>query len=254
MAPFIAASRRIFAILVLFAIAACSTVDGDGMTPEGIYDPFEAQNRKVHAFNQTVDSAFVRPTAVGYTTVIPDEIEDSIVNFSRNLQSPSVVVNSVLQGNLTNAGVGVIRFGINSVLGLAGLFDVAADFGIDRRGTDFGETLHVWGVGEGAYLELPLLGPSNQRDAVGTVVDFFTNPLSYVGLESPEKYVSGGAAIAREMILRGRFSDSVDGVLYDSADSYAQLRLIATQNRRFELGQEDESTEIDPFALDTEGF
>lgn len=254
MAFFLAASRRISALLVVLSVSACSPVDGDGMTPDGIYDPFEKQNRRMHAFNRTVDQALLRPTAVGYSGVIPDGIEDSIVNFSRNLQSPSIVVNSLLQGDVPGAGLGVIRFGINSVLGLAGLFDAATDFGLPQHETDFGETLHVWGVGEGAYIELPLLGPSNQRDTTGKLVDFFTNPLSYVGLDGPAQYVSLGAGIARGMSTRGRYVDSVDGVLYDSADSYSQTRLIATQNRRFELGQEDESAEIDPFALDTEGF
>ena len=112
----------------------------------------------------------------------------------------------------------------------------------------------MWGAGEGAYIELPLLGPSNQRDSVGLLVDFFTNPLSYVGLDSPEKYFSAGTRIARGLSTRGRFSDTVDSVLYDSADSYAQGRLIGSQNRRFELGDEDATAEIDPFALDTEGF
>lgn len=254
MARFFAASRRISALLLIFEVAACSTVDGDGMTADGIYDPFETQNRRVHEFNRNVDQALLRPTAVGYSSVIPDDIEDRIVNFSRNLQSPSIVVNSLLQGDVPGAGLGVVRFAVNSVLGLAGLFDAATDFGIPQHETDFGETLHVWGVGEGAYIELPLLGPSNQRDTTGLLVDFFTNPLSYVGLDGPASYVSLGAGVARGMSSRGRYVDSVDGVLYGSADSYSQARLIATQNRRFELGQEDASAEIDPFALDTEGF
>ncbi len=254
MAFFLSANRLVITLLLMLAVAACSTVDGDGMTPDGIYDPFENQNRRMHEFNRTVDQTLLRPTAVGYSGVIPDEIEDSIVNFSRNLQSPSIVVNSLLQGDIPGAGLGVIRFGINSVLGLAGLFDAATDFGVPQHATDFGETLHVWGVGEGAYLELPLLGPSNQRDTTGMIVDFVTNPLSYVGLDGPAQYVSLGAGIARGISTRGRYVDSVDGILYESADSYSQTRLIATQNRRFELGQENASAEIDPFALDTEGF
>ena len=146
-----------------------------------------------------------------------------------------------------------MRFVINSTLGFGGLFDVASDFGIEDHETDFGETLHVWGAGEGAYVELPFLGPSTQRDAVGKVVDLFTNPLSYT-LDDPESYYGPVASVASGLGNRGRFSDTIDSILYDSADSYAQARLIYLQNRRFELGQEDQGAEIDPFELDTSGF
>lgn len=254
MVLFSSASRSFLVAFMVLTVSACSAVDGDAISQNGVFDPYEKQNRKVHEFNRSIDQALVRPTALGYTVIIPDEIEDSISNFSRNLSSPSIVINSLLQGNLRGAGIGVLRFATNSTLGLAGLFDAATDFGIQEHDTDFGETLHVWGASEGAYIELPFFGPSNQRDAVGMFVDFFTNPLSYVGLDSPEKYFSGGARIARGLSSRGRFSDTVDSILYESADSYAQARLIGTQNRRFELGDEEASAEIDPFALDTEGF
>ena len=254
MALFSSACRSICATVLFLTVAACTAVDGDAMTADGIYDPYEAQNRHVHAFNRDMDKVFVRPISIVYTTVLPDEIEDSVNNFSRNLSSPSIVVNSILQGDLRGAGIGTVRFATNSTLGLLGLFDAASDFGVPEHDTDFGETLYVWGVGEGAYLELPLYGYSNQRDAVGVLVDFFTNPLSYVGLDSPEKYVSGGTRVARAFSERGRFADTVDSILYDSADSYAQTRLIGTQILRFELGDEGADTQNDPFSLDTEGF
>ena len=83
---------------LFLTVAACTAVDGDAMTADGIYDPYEAQNRHVHAFNRDMDKVFVRPISIVYTTVLPDEIEDSVNNFSRNLSSPSIVVNSILQG------------------------------------------------------------------------------------------------------------------------------------------------------------
>ncbi len=223
------------------------------MSPDGVYDPYERQNRKVHAFNRGLDRAIVRPAAIGYSTILPDEIEDSVGHFAKNLGQPSVVVNSVLQGDFRGAGISTVRFLTNSVLGIGGLFDVATDFDVPQHDTDFGETLYVWGVGEGAYLELPVLGPSTQRNTAGKVVDLFTNPLSYT-LESPEAYYGTIAGVASGLGTRGRFSDTVDSILYESADSYAQARLIYLQNRRFELGDGEAATEIDPFALDTEGF
>lgn len=220
---------------------------------DGIYDPYEERNRQVHMFNKQVDRNLIRPVALGYTTVMPDEFEDSVRNFATNFGQPSVTVNSLLQGDLRGAGISVSRFLINSTLGFGGLFDVASDFGVERHDTDFGETLHVWGAEEGVYLEAPFFGPTTTRDSVGRVVDFFTNPLSYE-LDDPERY-SGTAARATSRVGdRGRYADTIDSVLYDSADSYAQARLLYLQNRRFELGIADEGAEIDPFALDTEGF
>ncbi len=220
---------------------------------DGIHDPYETRNRQVHAFNKELDRSLIRPVAVGYSAAMPDEFEDSISNFATNFGQPSVTVNSLFQGDLRGAGISVSRFLINSTLGLGGLFDVASDFGVERHDTDFGETLHVWGVKEGAYAEVPLLGPTTTRDSVGRIVDFFTNPLSYE-LDDPERYSGTVASATARIGDRGRYAETIDSILYDSADSYAQTRLIYLQNRRFELGIADESAEIDPFDLDTEGF
>lgn len=238
--------------LALSFLAACGA--GHDRDPsDGIHDPYEDANRKTHAFNKTLDRALVRPAARGYSSILPDEIEDSVGHFATNLGQPSVAVNSLLQGDLRGTGIATSRFLINTVLGIGGLFDAASDFGVEEHDTDFGETLYVWGVGEGPYVELPVLGPSSARETTGWVVDLFTNPLSYA-LDSPEKYYSTGASVAKRLSDRGRYSDTVDSILYESADSYAQARLIYMQNRRFELGAEDASAEIDPFELDTEGF
>ena len=240
-------------IIALILLGACSPQRDVSSAATGIHDPYERQNRGVHAFNRKLDRAIVRPAGQGYTSVLPDEVEDSVSNFASNLGEPSNVVNNLLQGRLKNVGISTSRFVINTVLGLGGLFDAASEFGVAEVDTDFGETLHVWGVGEGTYLELPVAGPSTQRDTAGMVVDLFTNPLSYFW-DSPEQYYSPLAGGASRIGDRGRFADTIDGILYESADSYAQARLIYLQNRRFELGQEDAASEIDPFALDTEGF
>lgn len=239
-------------VLALGVLAGCAG-GADRDLNDGISDPYETGNRKVHRFNRGLDKALVRPAARGYTSVLPDEIEDSVGNFATNLGTPSVAVNSLLQGDLRGTGISVARFLVNSTLGIGGLGDAATDFGIPKHDTDFGETLYKWGVAEGAYVELPALGPSTQRDAAGKVVDLFTNPLSYV-VDSPESFYGTAASVAARLGDRGRYSDTIDSILYDSADSYAQARLIYLQNRRFELGAEDQSSEIDPFELDTEGF
>ncbi|MEM8578611.1 MAG: VacJ family lipoprotein [Pseudomonadota bacterium] len=240
--------RLIAAFVILAVLGACSGGPG-GVQPGGINDPYEASNRKIHAFNRSLDRGLVRPAARGFTTVLPDDIEDSVGNFATNLAQPSVVVNSVLQGDFRGAGLSTVRFLTNSVLGFGGLFDAAAEFNLPEHDTDFGETLHVWGVGEGAYVELPVLGPSTTRDTVGRVVDLFTNPLTY-NLPEPERYYSTGAAVASRLSDRGRFTDTVDSILYESADSYAQARLIYLQNRRFELGAQTDDSSLDPYSDD----
>jgi phospholipid-binding lipoprotein MlaA len=126
--------------------------------------------------------------------------------------------------------------------------DVAEMAGISEVDTDFGETLHVWGVGEGTYVETPFRGPATQRDAVGRLVDFFTNPLSYAASSSTNE-VRLGARVVKVIGDRGRFSDTVDSILYDSADSYAQSRLIYLQSRRFALGRSEEPNYDDPYDL-----
>ena len=245
-------AATIAGLVATLILAGCS--GGMDRNPgDGIHDPYETRNRKVHAFNKELDRDLIRPLAIGYSRAMPDEFEDSIGHFATNLGQPSVTVNSLLQGDLRGAGISFSRFLINSTLGFGGLFDVASDFGVEQHDTDFGETLHVWGAEEGAYVEAPLFGPSTTRDSIGRVVDFFTNPLSYE-LDDPERYTPPAASALAGIGDRGRYSETVDSILYDSADSYSQARLIYLQNRRFQLGIGDESTEIDPFALNTEGF
>ena len=241
------------ALLLCGMLAACATPSPEQQASGEIFDPYEDRNRSIHAFNRGVDQALFRPASKGYVTVVPPEIVTSFSNFAENLSMPGQMVNAVLQGDLPTAGHALMRFATNTVLGFGGLADPASEFAIKPVDTDFGETLHVWGFKEGAYVELPFFGPSNTRDATGLLVDFFTNPLSYAE-HNPADNISAYAEIVRRMGDRGNYSDTVDAILYESADSYAQLRRIYLQNRRFELGQEDKSSEIDPFELDTEGF
>lgn len=246
--------RGAAALLVLLFVGACATSNGDPLSPDGINDPYEAQNRGIHEFNLVVDRAFVRPVGVGYTNAVPDGIEDSISNFAYNLAEPSNVVNSLLQGDLRGAGLSAGRFVVNTTLGFGGLINATNELGIEENNTDFGETLYVWGVAEGAYIELPFLGPSTQRETVGKFVDLFTNPINYVWDNRNRAFYLTPAGLASGLSTRGRFTATIDSILYDSADSYAQSRLIYLQNRRFKLGDGESGEQIDPFALDTEGF
>lgn len=235
---------RIGAGLALFlAIAGCS------VAPEGvsIHDPYEAANRRTHAFNKGLDTALVRPMSNG-VALLPEEATDTVLNFASNLSLPGMVLNGLLQADLEGVATNTARFLLNSTFGIGGLFDPASRVGLYAETTDFGETLAVWGVPEGAYVELPFYGSSTERDAIGLLVDFVIDPLrSYHGGEYANLATS--AYLADKVVTRGRFGDTVDSLLYESADSYAQLRLYYLQNRRFELGQDAADTYMDPYAM-----
>ena len=233
--------------------AGCATQSPQARAAGEVFDPYENTNRSVHRFNLTVDRYAFRPASKGYVSIVPDPMVTSFSSFAENLSMPGQAVNALLQGDLKTAGHALLRFGVNSTVGILGLGDPATDLLVPRVDTDFGETLHVWGVKEGAYVELPFYGPSTARDATGILVDFFTNPIGYAR-NNPADNISAYAEIVRRMGDRGRYSETIDSILYESADSYAQARLLYLQNRRFELGETAEIVEIDPFELDTEGF
>ncbi|ABL70127.1 MULTISPECIES: MlaA family lipoprotein [Paracoccus] len=235
-----------FPILLVAAamLAACSADRGD----DGINDPYEPMNRKVHAFNRGLDARVVKPLGSGMSggNGVGSHAVGAVGNFGSNLAQPGKVVNHLLQGKPGPAARSTLRFLVNTTLGLAGFLDPAgSDFALPEEDTDFGQTLATWGVGEGPYLELPLIGPSTQRDAVGRVVDLVIDPMR--GWLNRDQYLIGmGARVASKAGERGRFGDSVDSILHESADSYAQTRLIWLQHRRHELGEEGEH--IDPYA------
>jgi phospholipid-binding lipoprotein MlaA len=246
--------RAFFRVVILSAAAglsACS-VPGPGQAPDGIWDPYEEANRKRHAFNLDVDARFLRDRGDGTEAGLPEGARQAVSQFADTVSTPQTVVNQLLQLRLWRATKNTLRFTLNATLGL-GILDPASEIGLVQDHSDFGETLAVWGVPEGAYLELPFLGPSTQRDAAGQVVDLFTDPLSYV-VPAPERYVATAARVADRVITRDKYASTVESVLYDSADSYAQARLLYLQNRRFELGEEAMGADIDPMALDTTGF
>ncbi|MFZ1470089.1 MAG: VacJ family lipoprotein [Paracoccaceae bacterium] len=206
-------------------------------------DPLEPANRAVHGLNKGLDRVLLKPGANAYG-VIPEPVRQGVSNVAETLDLPGDIVNDVLQGNVQDAGSNFARLTVNVIFGLGGLMDVATEAGIPRAKTDFGETLHVWGVGEGPYLELPVFGPSTGRDAVGTVVDFALNPVGQVAKGSDATAVTL-AKILSKLGDRKRYSSTFDSILYDSADSYAQARLLYLQNRRFELGQTSGDTAAD---------
>ncbi len=136
-----------------------------------VYDPIEETNRNIYKFNAKFDKYFFLPIADAYDFLMPDYANDRISHFFSNIGEFKNVTNSALQGKPDKAFTGIGRFAINSSVGVLGLYDPATEIGLEQNKEDFGQTLGVWGIAPGAYLVLPVLGPSNVRDTVGTVVD-----------------------------------------------------------------------------------
>lgn len=230
-------------LLAVLGLISC----GAAPEPGGIIDPFEQQNRAFYESSLRMDKAVLRPVATTVHQALPDKAELAVANFADNLELPGRVVNDLLQLRIGMATQNTLRFAINSTIGLGGLMDPATRMGAPGKDTDFGETLHVWGVAEGNYLFVPLLGPSTERDLLGKVVDIGLDPLKLI-VPKPAR-LGLYSTVAAKIIDRGRYSETVDSILYDSADGYAQARLLYLQNRRYELGQQVPEAEFeDPYA------
>jgi phospholipid-binding lipoprotein MlaA len=151
-------------------------------------DPHETINRKIYSFNDTVDDYIAEPIADAYKWITPQFAQTGIFNFFNNLKNVNIVLNDVLQAKFKQSAQDTGRFAINSTIGLAGLVDVAEDVGLEQNDEDFEQTLAVWGVPQGSYLVLPLIGPSTVRGIPGVIFDTAANPSTYVG--APVQLVS----------------------------------------------------------------
>lgn len=231
--PLLARVATGLAPICLAMLAAC----GPAALPPGdaVVDADEAQNRSVHRFNLALDRAIVGPASRGYGTAVPEPVRQGVDNFAANLAQPSYVLNNLMQLRLGQATHNTLRFLVNSTVGIGGLLDPATAIGLEARETDFGETLHIYGVPEGDFVMLPVFGPSTTRDTVGLVVDIATNPVRHV-LPAPESRYVTGAEVLDRFGDRYELGDTFDSIVYESADGYAQLRSLYLQNRRFELG------------------
>lgn len=171
--------RKIYALIsvCLLLLSACATVPSNVRDEN---DPFEGFNRSIYTFNETVDGVLLKPVAIGYNAAMPDFANKGVTNFFSNIDDVVVMLNDIFQFKFAEAGRDAGRIGINSTLGVLGFIDVASMWDIPKRDEDFGQTLGYWGLNTGPYLVLPLLGPSDIRDASGRVVDSFIDPVTYI--------------------------------------------------------------------------
>lgn len=198
-------------------------------------DPLEIPNRFIFAFNQGLDVILLKPVASGYKFLVPQRVRDSVRNVLRNMATPLILINDLLQGEFERAETTVARFAINTSGGVLGLFDVAADEGYVYHEEDFGQTLGSYGIGEGAYLVLPLFGPSSIRDGIGRVVDIFLDPFTYLARAKDVETEFLLRPIVNGIDTRSRNIDTLEDLERDSIDFYARIRSLWRQNRQNEI-------------------
>jgi len=206
-------------------------------------DPFEIPNRFIFAFNQTLDVALIRPAAVLYRDLVPAYVRQRVHLALRNLSEPVTLANDMLQGDWGRAKTTWDRFLLNSTGGGLGFWDVATDLGHPYHKEDFGQTLGVHGVGGGPYLMLPVLGPSNLRDATGKVVDIFLDPFFYIAQDTHKDEWMLYRFLLEGLDFRTRNLDTLDEIERDALDFYARLRSLYRQRRDAEIRNDLESEE-----------
>lgn len=225
-------------LLLLSTLAGCATPPADPAERaafEQNNDPLEPLNRKILDLNQFVDSILLKPVARVYIAIVPEQGRDALRRALDNMKEPVVVINNVLQGEADRAAISAGRFTVNTTAGLAGFFDVAAKWGLGKQSGDFGQTLFVWGFPQGPYLILPLLGPSNPRDAISLGIDAYIDPFSLLATSEAVDQIQITRFVLGGIDERARVIDVLDDLEKNSLDFYAQLRSLAQQRRDAEL-------------------
>jgi phospholipid-binding lipoprotein MlaA len=235
--------RLALATIVAGALSACVTLPPNH--PRSPQDPWESWNRGVYKFNDALDRAVAKPVARTYVRVVPQPIRTGVTNFFANLNTPTVMINDALQGKILAAANDLGRFVLNTTMGVGGLFDPATSAGLQRNDEDFGQTLGHWGVHPGPFVEIPILGPSDLRDAPARVVDTYTNPRQYIkndwikyGLYLPD-FIDRRAALL-----------PLDDTLKNTYDPYAFVRDAYLARRAYLVsdGKITEEPLVDPDA------
>ena len=241
-------------LIILLLISGPSLAGSDGKNELGknqngqVKDCFEGINRGIFAFNQALDSIIVEPLAKGYRH-LPSPIRSGTSNVISNLTLVVTIPNNILQGELGLAGKNTGRFLINSTIGVLGIFDPAAKIGLNNyEKEDWGQTLATWGVGEGCYIVLPILGPSTFRDTVGSLTSYLGGDAWYnITVRNDTQYVSDFdyyASVATNGIdFRAKNIESFDNLEKNSLDFYASVKSLYLQDRKKKIANKDDITE-----------
>jgi phospholipid-binding lipoprotein MlaA len=212
-------------------LALAGILTGCATLPSGERDPrdrFERANRAIHGFNDALDRGVAKPVAKAYVKITPAPVRTGFSNFFRNLASPTVIANNLLQLKVKEFATETARLVVNTTLGIGGLFDPATQFGLPAGNEDFGQTLGRWGVPAGPYVVLPILGPSSVRDTFGFAADQFTDPKNYV----KDDYTAWGLTGMSLVDTRAELL-ATENVLDQANDPYSFMRNAYLQRREY---------------------
>ena len=248
----------LFIVLLVSQIVSVNVLAGSDDTLEiknkqnkqstEVKDCFETVNRGIFAFNQGLDKIFFKPIAKGYK-YLPKPIRSGTSNALSNLSNVVTVPNNILQGQLKEAGINTLRFSINSTLGIGGIFDVASYYGLNKLDKeDYGQTLGTWGVKEGCYFVLPVLGPTTVRDAMGSIVNFSGGDAWYnVTVANNTKYFENSdyyySRLTAGVDFRAKNLEAFESLEKSSLDLYASVRSLYLQDRFRKVRNIDETTQ-----------
>jgi len=226
-------------------LTGCATADGDTAN-----DPFESVNRSIFDFNNKLDNAVFEPVSQAYVDNIPEPVRQVVTDTLRYLKTPVIFANDVLQGDVDRAGNTLSRFVTNTTIGFAGMVDTASATGAPYHEEDFGQTLAVWGFGEGPYLMIPVLGPMTLRDGFGKIGDSFIDPLG----EIDEAAFDWSHKIVGGVDTRADLLDTLDDLERTSLDYYAAIRSLYRQKRNDEIsnGEGDSPVPVPNISFDDE--
>ncbi len=235
-------------VLMLLAVAmgGCASVPAEDRAAS---DPWEPMNRGFYSFNRGLDKVTTKPLAKGYEKVLPQPVRTGVTNFFKNLRTPGSAINNFLQGKPKQGFSELGRFVFNSTLGIGGLLDIATAGGLEENFEDIGQTAAVWGVPDGPYVMIPVLGPSTLRDALLYPLFIISNPLYHYNNTS----VRDKLYVLRAIELRARLLP-LEPMLEESKDPYITLRESYLQNRQYEIydGEPPEDDEFFDEFLDEE--
>jgi len=225
------------ALLLLGPLLGCATPppanDPDAVADfKEANDPLEPTNRVLYAINDGIDTIILRPIALTYRALVPEPVRTGIHNVLSNLATPVELGNDILEAKPRRAGDTTMRFLINTAIGVVGIFDAAKDLGYPDHDNDFGMTLALWGVGDGPFLFLPILGPTNPRDAIGHGVDLAADPFMWVGQGPVVTALNWTRFGLNGVDQRERVLDAIDSIKKTALDPYATFRSLYRQHRQ----------------------
>ncbi len=225
-------------LLMAISMSGCAQIPKEeGGDPR---DPWEPLNRVTFGFNQGLDKVLIRPLAKGYEFIAPEPIRIGVRGIFRNTMEPANAVNGVLQGKVEQGILSMFRLLINSTAGVAGFFDVAEKVDIPRKETDFGDTFRVWGIKDGPYVIIPVLGPSTLRDGIGLIPELALDPNTYIG----EAWFTWPWWGVKFITIRAQLLPVTD-LLQNTVDPYIATRNAYLQNRQRVIQEEEGITILD---------